>query len=88
LRWTGCTRGARQTPWTATARGSISQPLADLEAELATFEDASSAHQADHDRFRIAATKGALAVEQIALVGVPVQRAAIDELAWVREDTA
>ena len=67
----------------------MKQQLADLEAELArelaAVEDASAAHQAELEPLRIAATKGDLAVEQVALVWAPAQRSPSGELEWVCE---
>ncbi|MFO0690002.1 MAG: hypothetical protein U0900_14990 [Myxococcota bacterium] len=58
----------------------MQQQLAELEAELArelaSVEGASTAHQAELEPLRIAATKGDLAVEQVALVCVPAQATA------------
>jgi len=71
---------------------AVRQQLAELEAELAralaAVEDASTAHQADLEPLRIAATKGDLTIEQVALVWAPAQRAASGELEWVCEDVA
>ncbi|MBK7948285.1 MAG: hypothetical protein IPK00_05990 [Deltaproteobacteria bacterium] len=68
---------------------AVKQQLADLEAELArelaAVEDSSSAHQAQLEPLRIAATKGDLAVEQVALVWAPAQVGAGGELEWVCE---
>ncbi|MFO0688023.1 MAG: DUF87 domain-containing protein [Myxococcota bacterium] len=68
---------------------AVKQQLADLEAELArelaAVEDASAAHQAELEPLRIAATKGDLAVEQVALVWAPAQRSPSGELEWVCE---
>lgn len=56
------------------------------EAELAAVEDASSAHQAELEPLRVAATKGDLEVEPVALVWAPAQVGTDEGLEWVDEN--